>query len=206
MDGLKHIMDGTKELMNELFDGVRENGGALRSMAEHLGVTDVCAIVETVLEGGLNEEMPYPVLHFHITLAQNVPDAAADNICVSLNELNNVTGVGEYPCFGSFAYYPRLNQIYLTYRLPVNPEAPEDELVNIRYYFGVLYEQLDLFADFIMLLCDSGGNILSLEEYVDYLAEIQDMNDIEERVRLLEKRMKEAESIGAGTAEEEIDG
>lgn len=191
MDGVKRIMEGTRELMEELFEGVTDSGGAYRSMAEHLGVTDTCAIVEALLEGGLHEDLPYPVVHFHITLARNVPDEAEVNICRSLNELNNVTGVGAYPCFGSFAYYPALKQVYLTYRLPVNPDVPEDELVNIKYYFGVLYEQLDLFADFIMMLCDSEGNILPLEEYVDYLSQIQDMDDIDERVRVLEKKIKE---------------
>ena len=189
MDGMKQIMDGVKELMNELFDGVSEIGGGFRSMADHLGITDVSAVVETVLEGGMNEEMPYPVLHFHITLAQNVPEKAAANICSSLNDLNNVVAVGDYPCFGNFAYYPRLHQIYLTYRMPVNPNAPEDELVDIRYYFGVLYEQLDLFADFIILLCDNEGHILPMDEYIDYLSDIQDMNDIEERAALLEKKL-----------------
>lgn len=194
MDGMKQIMEETAKLMGELFDGVKDNGGAYRSMAKHLGVTDTCAIVEALLEGGLNEDMPYPVLHFHITLAQNVPDEAEEKLCASINELNNVTGVGAYPCFGNFAYYPGLHQVYLTYRLPVNPEAPEAEIVNIKYYLGVLYEQLDLFADFIMMLCDSGGQILTLEKYVDYLSEIQDLNDIEERVRLLQKRLDEMEN------------
>lgn len=191
MDGMKRIMDGTREMMEELFEGVDDKDGVLRSMAEHLGVTDANAIVEALLEGGMNEEMPYPVLHFHITLAHNVPDESADAICRSLNDLNNVVSVGEFPCFGHFAYYPKLKQIYLTYRLPVNPGDPEDELVNIRYYLGVLCEQLDIFADFIMMLCDTGGEILSMEEYIDYLSDIQDLDDLEERISLLEKKIKE---------------
>ena len=188
MDGMKEIMDGVRSMMDELFEGVKDNDGALRSMAKHLGITDANAIVEALLEGGLNEEMPYPVLHFHITLAHNVPEDSVDALISSLNDLNNVVSVGEHPCLGHFAYYPRLKQVYLTYRLPVNPNAPEDELVNIKYYFGVLYEQLDLFTDYIMMLCDSGGEALSMEEYIDYLSEIQDLNDIEERIELLKQK------------------
>jgi hypothetical protein len=203
MDGMKRIMEGTKELMTELFDEVRENGAAYRSMAEHLGVTDVSAVVEAVLTGGMNEEMPYPVMQFHVTLAQNIPEEAVDELCRSLNELNNVIAVGDYPAFGNFAYYPRLNQVYLTYRLPVNPEAPEDELVNIKYYFGVLYEQLDLFADFIIMLCDNGGEMMTLDEYVDYLAGIQDLNDIEERAAKLEEKLNEYEKGITATEQDE---
>ena len=187
MSGMKEIMDGVRAMMDELFEGVKDNDGTLRSMAGHLGITDANAIVETLLEGGLNEEMPYPVLHFHITLAHNVPEESVDALIRSLNDLNNAVSVGEYPCFGHFAYYPRLRQVYLTYRLPVNPNVPEDELVNIRYYFGILYEQLDLFTDYIMMLCDSGGEALSMEKYIDYLSEIQDLNDMEERIELLKK-------------------
>ena len=191
MDGLKQIMQGTRELMEELFDEVKETDGGLRSVAEHLGVTDVNAIVEAVLTGGLNEEMPYPVLQFHVTVANNVPEEAVEGLINSLNDLNNVIAVGEYPSFGNFAYYPALRQVYLTYRLPVHPDAPEEELVNIKYYFGVLYEQLDLFADYIMFLCDNEGRMVPMEEYVDYLSQIQDLNDMEERVAALEERLKE---------------
>ncbi|MCR4655104.1 MAG: hypothetical protein K5770_02575 [Lachnospiraceae bacterium] len=200
MNGLKKIMDGIKELMNELFQGVEENGNAYRSMAEHLGVTGVGAIVEAVLTGGINKEMPYPVLHFHVTLARNVPEAAEQNIYRSLNELNNVISVGEYPSFGNFAYYPRLRQIYLSYRLPLNAETPEAELINIKYYLEVLYEQLDLFADFIIFLCDNDGRMVPMEEYIDYLSQLSDINDIEERIDLLLEKLKIA-GFGAESPE-----
>ena len=64
-------------------------------------------------------------------------------------------------------------------------------MVNIKYYFGVLYEQLDLLADYIMFLCDNEGRMVPMEEYVDYLSQIQDLNDMEERVAALEERLKE---------------
>ena len=198
MDGLTQIMDGVRELMEELFDGVKETGGGLRSVAEHLGVTDANAIVEAVLTPGIDKELPYPVLQLHVTLAHNVPDEAVQGMVSSLNDLNNVMAVGEYPAFGSFVYHPGLKQVYLTYRMPVSPEAPEEDLVNIKYYFGVLYEQLDLFADYIMFLCDNGGRMVPMEEYVDYLGQIQDMNDMEERVSLLEQRLKEYGYGGSG--------
>ncbi len=185
MDGMKAIMDGVKEMMGELFSEPVDKNGVLRSRAEHIGVTDITAIVEAVLEGGMNEDMPYPVLHFHVTLASNIPAEYEDKLTGSLNVLNNVINVGEFPSFGNFSYYPELSQIYLSYRLPVNPDVPEGELVNIRYYFGILYEELDSFADYIMFLCNNEGESPGLDAYLSYLKEIEDWDDLQERARLL---------------------
>ena len=190
MDGLDIILDGLKEFMNELFDGVEEKGEIYRSIAEHLGVTDVSAIVEAVLEAGVDERAPYPIIHFHTTIASNIPDEYGDALGVSLNVLNNVISVGAFPSFGCFCYYPRLKQIYLTYRMPVNPEDPDNTLVNIQYYLGVLYDELDAFADYIMFLCDNKGVSPGIEEYIAYLKDIADWNDIEKRAEALSEYIK----------------
>ena len=50
MDGLQLIMNSIKDMMEELFDECTENKGILRSIADHLGVTDTNAIVDVVLE------------------------------------------------------------------------------------------------------------------------------------------------------------
>ncbi len=198
MDGLNRIMKGVKEMMNELFDGVTEKDGVYRSMAEHLGVTDVSAVVEVALEGGVNEDIAYPILHFLVTVAGNIPEEYENKLTYSLNVLNNVIAVGEFPSFGNFCYYPALHQIYLNYRLPVSPGSPDGEIDNIRYYFGVLYEELDAFVDYIMFLCDNEGESPDLDAYLKYLKEIDDWNDIEARARNLsalfddlKERMKE---------------
>lgn len=188
MDGMKRIMDGVKEMMGELFSPPTEKNGVYRSFAEHIGVTDITAIVETVLEGGVNEDMPYPILYFHVTLASNIPEEYEDKLTKSLNVLNNVISVGDFPFFGAFSYYPRLSQIYLSYRLPVNPDNPEGELTNLRYYFGVLYEELDSFADYIMFLCNNEGESPDIDSYLSYLKEIEDWDDLKERAKLLKTK------------------
>ncbi len=199
MDGIKKIMDGVREMMNELFDGVREENGILRSFAEHIGVMDINAVVETLLEGGMNKDFPYPVLHFHITLASDIPSEQDEKLAVSLNILNNVISVGEFPSFGCFAYYPDLGQVYLTYRLPVNPDDPEGELVNIRYYFAVLYEELDMFADYIMFIINNDGTAPDIMSYLDYLKGIAEWDDIEKRSEELSKLINDTmDEIKAG--------
>ena len=185
MDGMSIIMQGIRQMMDELFDGVADNDGIYRSFAEHLGVTDAGAVVEVLLEGGLNDEVTYPIIHFFITLASNVPKGIEKELCHSLNVLNNIISVGEFPSFGCFCYYPALDQIFLSYRLPVHPEAPERELDNIRYYLGVLYEELDAFIDYIMYLCDNKGMSPDPDSYVEYLKNISDWDDIAERAKTL---------------------
>ncbi len=192
MNGLEKIYNGTKELMEEIFGKAEDIGGGWRSFAEHLGVAGANAIVEAVLTRGLHEELPYPVLQFHITLAHNVPKEAEADIYRSLNELNNVLSVGEYPSFGHFSYYPKLKQVYYSYRLPVHPESPEGEISNVRYFFGVLLEQLDLFADYILFLCNNEGRMVPMDEYIDYLSKIKDIDDIEKRMATLEEKLRAA--------------
>ena len=194
MDGLQLIMNSIKDMMEELFDECTENKGILRSIADHLGVTDTNAIVDVVLEPGMDKKAPYPVLHFMVTMAKDIEDKDAGRIAIALNELNHIIAAGDYPSFGAFAYYPRLHQIFLSYRLPVNPEVAEDEIINIRYYFGTLYNQLDIFADFIMFLTDTGGRTIDLDDYIEYLQSVEDLDDIEARAKALSERLDKAEA------------
>lgn len=60
-------------------------------------------------------------------------------------------------------------------------------MINIKYIFGVLCQQPDLFADFIMFLCDNEGRTLTMDRYPDYISRIRDINDIEERISLPEE-------------------
>ncbi len=190
MAGLDQIKEAVRNMMEELFDGVEERDLIMRSLAEHMGVTDVSVIVDVAFESGFRNATEYPLLHFLVTVAQNVPEALVDNIKASLNDLNTVLAVGGFPSFGAFTYYPRLNQIFLSYRLPVNPTSPEEEIPNIRYYLGVLVQELDMFVDFIMFLCDEDGNLPDLDTYLDYLNEVQDPDDLEERIRILEDKIQ----------------
>ncbi|MCR4591176.1 MAG: hypothetical protein K5668_10200 [Lachnospiraceae bacterium] len=194
MDGLNIIMDNLKGMMDELFDGVEEKDGIYRSRAQHIGVTDVTVIVEALLESGVNQEHPYPVIHFHTTLAANIPEEYESDLCFSLNRLNNAISLSGFPSFGCFCYHPDLKQVFLGYRLPVNPTAPNDETVNIQYYLGVLYEELDAFADYIMFLCDNKGISTGIDEYLDYIKEIDDWNDIEKRAEELSKVIEKLRS------------
>ena len=133
-----------KEMMNELFGECLENDGVLRARAEHMGVTDATAIVDVMLEGGVREEAPYGVLHFHTTFAENIPEESLADLLIALNGLNHVISAGAFPGFGTFAYYDPLKQVYLSYRMPVNLNQIEAEYDNIRYYLGCLYDQMDL--------------------------------------------------------------
>ncbi len=191
MDGLERIRDGIKEIMDQYFDGYTEHNGIIRAMVGPVGVTGVHAIIDTVMENGFHPEVPYAVLHFLVTLAKDIPEELEDEIKRSLHDLNRAIATGQYPAFGCFCYEPAVKQIFLDYRLPVNPTDPDAELENIAYYYGTLYDTLDLFADFIMFLCDNKGKMPSLDEYLTYLDEIADFDDYKERARLLKEQIKD---------------
>ncbi|MBE5913407.1 MAG: hypothetical protein E7274_05055 [Pseudobutyrivibrio ruminis] len=174
-----------KKMMRELFGEVLENDGVLRSRVNHLGVTDAAAIVDVMLEGGLREEAPYGVLHFHTTFAENVPEESLADLLIALNGLNHVVSAGAFPGFGTFAYYDPLEQIYLSYRMPVNLNQIEAEYDNIRYYLGCLYEQMDLFMDFLMFTIVNPG-AMTIGDYMEYLDEMSDINNLEERLKIFE--------------------
>ena len=193
---VKDLAKALNEMMTELFGGVEEEDGVLRSVAEHMGVVDANVIVEVALEGGIREEAPYGVLHFHTTLAENIPEDALADLLISLNGLNHVINAGAYPAFGSFVYYDPLAQVYLSYRMPVNLNQIEADYDNIRYYLGVLYDQLDLLVDFIMFCIANPGG-MTIGDYMEYLDEVSDLDDLEERLKALEGTLREtAENLG----------
>lgn len=190
-DTIKELSKALTEMFNELFGECFEQDGVLRARANNLGVVNGQAIVEVMLEGGLREEAPYGVLHFHTTLAENIPEEALADLLISLNGLNHVINAGAFPGFGSFCYYEPLEQVYLSYRMPINLLQIEAEYDNIRYYLGMLYEQLDLFEDFIMFAINNPGG-MTISDYMGYLDEVSDINDVEARLRGLEDIFDEA--------------
>lgn len=193
---VKELSKTLQEMMTELFGAVEEEDGVLRSVAEHMGVVNADVMVEVALEGGIREEAPYGVLHFHTTLAENIPEDALADLLISLNALNHVINAGAYPAFGSFVYYDPLAQVYLSYRMPINLNQIDADYDNIRYYLGALYDQLDLFVDFIMFCIANPGG-MSIGDYMEYLDAVSDLDSLEERFRALEGSIREAaDSLG----------
>ncbi len=191
---IKKLGKTLQDIFNEFFGECIDNDGVLRARLSNMGVVDSQVIVDVMLEGGITEDAPYGVLHFHHTLAHNIPEEAIPNLLISLNSLNHIINAGPFPGFGCFAYYEPLNQVYLSYRMPVNLNQIEAEYDNIRYYLGTLYEQLDLFVDFIMFAASSPEG-MDITDYMDYLDEVADLNDMQKRLdsyeALLEKVMEE---------------
>lgn len=184
------------EDMEELFGNCQKKGEVIRSLVEHLGVTDSSVIFEAAVEAGLNPDTPYPVLHFHTTLAQKIDEELVPGVVMGLNKLNTVISAGAFPAFGCFGYYEPLKQVYLSYRMPISTEALDAERENVRFYLGSLYDQLDIFVDFILFLCDDPER-MTLEDYMDYLDTIADLNNIEARIEALEKYLEQLEKEGA---------
>ena len=199
-----------KEMMTELFGNCSSRNGVLRSLIEHLGAVDSSVILEVLEEPGLHEEAPYPILHFFCTIAQNVNEKDVPQIVLDLNELNTCINVGAFPAFGCFGYYAPLQQIYLSYRMPFNTDKMDEELKNAEYYLGSLYEQLDVFCDFILFVCDHPYD-LTLQTYLDYLDSIADLADLTERVDKFEELLKDTEESfrrkmkAEGMTDEELD-
>ena len=200
MDPMERLVEELKGIMQELFENCEESDGVYRSFAEHLGVVDTNAIVEAVVETGIRPEVPYPAVYIHTTLAQKIEPDVIPALLISLNALNHVIASGSFPSFGSFIFYPPLNQIYLSYRMPINIENLDADLDNLRYYLGVLYEQLDLFMDFILFTCNSPTPI-TITEYMEYLDTVSDLDDISERSAALKKAIENFAAL-----EEDSDG
>ncbi len=188
-DQIKALDTALREMFSELFGECLDIEGVIRARVEHMGVTDSTAIVDAVLEPGLRQEAPYGVLHFVVTLAENIPDESLADLLISLNGLNHVVGAGSYPGFGSFCYYEPLNQVYLNYRMPVNLMQLEGEFDNIRYYLGTLYDQLDIFTDFIMFTLANPGS-MDISDYMQYLDDVSDLNDMEGRVEVFREEFE----------------
>ena len=182
---VKELGSKMQEIFEEFFGECIDNDGVLRARLNNMGVVNTQVIVDVMLEGGISEDAPYGVLHFHHTLAHNIEDEALANLLISLNGLNHIINAGPFPGFGCFCYYEPLNQVYLSYRMPVNLNNIEAEYDNIRYYLGSLYEQLDLFVDFIMFAASSPDS-MDITDYMNYLDEVSDLNDFEERLRAYE--------------------
>ena len=112
-DPIKELSKVLSEMITELFGECYDQDGVLRARAENLGVVNGKAIVEVMLEGGLREEAPYGVLHFHTTLAENIPEEALADLLISLNGLNHVINAGAFPGFGAFCYYENICHLKL---------------------------------------------------------------------------------------------
>lgn len=183
---VQEFEDKLMEQMETLFGGCSRYKGLLRSVPEHLGVSDTGVIFEAAMEAGLSPDVPYPVLHFHATLAQRIEEKHVPGILAGLNDLNTVISAGAFPSFGCFGYYAPLRQVYLSYRMPVNLKAFDADFENACFYLDSLYEQLDIFADFILFLCDDPDR-MTLDDYMGYLDGIADINNMEERIKRLDR-------------------
>ena len=189
---IEKLDSAIEENLRELFGSCEENSGVYRSVIEHVGVLDTNAILEIAPENGVRDEVPYPSLQFHLTLAQDVDEDVEANLLISLNSLNHVIAAGAFPSFGTFVYYMPLRQVYLSYRMPVNPDDIDAAITDMRYILAVLYEQLDLFMDFILYTVSSPEGI-SIDDYMDYLDEVSDLDDIITRSNLLLQMIENGE-------------
>ena len=177
-----------------LGDGAGYKDGVIRTMLPALGVNRAGAILEAVIEGAANGGLaPYPVVHFHITLARDIEQARFSDVLFSLNELNTAISGAGFPSFGNFALYMPYGQIYLSYRMPINAEALDAELENVRFFLGTLYNQLDVFSDMVLFIAQ-GNRKMTIERFMEYVADIKHLDDISERAEKLTKVLEKLES------------
>ena len=200
---IKELGKELRNMMTELFGECTEINGVLRCVARNMGVVNIQVVVDVAMEGGLNERAPYGLLHFHTTMAENIPDEVLPDLLISLNGLNHVINAGAMPGFGCFCYYEPLKQVYLSYRMPVNLNNIEAEYDNIRYYLACLYDQMDIFADFLMFTIVNPGG-MTISDYMDYLDNVSDLNELTERMNVLEQEfLKAADKIESGSEDKQ---
>ncbi len=168
----EEIIDGVlRESMGGLFGECSvDEDGTYRSQVTHLGEVDGYVTLEAAIEKGFKEAYEYCVVHFHAAIAANVPEDALPDLMIALGALNHTVNAGAYPGFGCYSYYDPLNRVYLTYRLPVNPEDPAGAEGDVRYAVACIYEQLEAFEDYVMLTLTNPG-MADMKQYLDYLKE-----------------------------------
>ena len=80
----------------------------------------------------------------------------------------------------------------MSYRMPLNKDALDADFVNVKYYLEEVTYLLDLFADYILFICDDPGSV-TLEAYMNYLDIVADLNDLESRLDMLEETLEQFE-------------
>lgn len=187
MKNITEFFDALKQDMDMMGEDTETSGGVIRTMLTGLGVNGTNAIMEALVEAEENgDDLPYPVIRFHITLAKDIDQVNFRNVTYTLNQLNNVIASGEYPSFGNFALYMPLGQIFLTYRMPINIGALDADYENVRFFLATVFDQLDIFADMILYISE-GYNELTVEQYMEYLKSVEDWNNLQERADRLSK-------------------
>ena len=189
---IQEFEDALAERMESVFGSCKRYKGVLRSYPDHLGVSNAAVLFEAAFEAGFDPDVPYPILHFHATLAQNIEEENVPGILAGLNDLNTVISTGAFPSFGCFCYYPPLHQIYLSYRMPVNPEALEADFANAGFYLQSLHDELDLFTDFILFISDDPQQ-MTIDDYMNFIDSVASLNDLENRLDEFEKVVKKFE-------------
>ncbi len=167
--------------IEELCGECSYDNGVLRAMVHNLGLSESNAILEAVLEGLDNgEDLPYPALYFHFTLAKNIEEENFENISYLISQLNMAFTLGDYKSFGYFGLHRDLKQIYYGYRMPFNIGALENEHENVRFVLATIFDQLEIFVDFVLYIAD-GHKELTLDRYMEYLQNLRDYNNLDER-------------------------
>ncbi|MCR5777187.1 MAG: hypothetical protein K6G84_07210 [Lachnospiraceae bacterium] len=187
------------ESMSQLFGEGKNEDNIYRIVTDPFGISEGSAIIECVFENGLRADAPYPVIHFHVTLTDHVPARVVPYLRTGLDELNNAIAVGAFPALGFFGFYEPFGQVYLTYRLPYSMDALEEELYNVKYFLGSLYEELDVFMDYIYFLM-SNPDGMTLQDYMKHIHGMADFGTEEEieELRILSKEIhEEAEKLNS---------
>ena len=165
--------------------------GIMRAMVNNLGVSGSSAILEVVMQGMENgEDLPYPALYFHFTLAKEIEKENFSRVSSLLCELNTAITLGDFKSFGSFGLYHPLGQIYYSYRIPINVGALDKELENVRFFLATSFDQLDIFDDLVLYVAD-GRDELTLDKYMDFLKRLDNISNFEERTAAFIKLVDE---------------
>ena len=186
-DFFAQIQSDIKELCGEC----ENDNGVLRAMIRGLGISGASGIIEVVVEGLENgEDLPYPALYFHITLARDIEEENFESVSYLLCQLNMAFSLGDYKSFGYFGLHRDLKQIYYGYRMPFNIGALDNEMENVRFVMATIFDQMDIFDDFVLYVAD-GHRELTLDRYMEYLQKVDDINNFEERADAFVKLIDE---------------
>lgn len=154
------FMESARKILDGVFGESVVREGAIRVMAEHLGLFDGKAVVEmNWVEFKEDAENAHPVLQFYSTLAQNIDETDIQGIKADLFELNTTTMLGYY------GYFKPLGQIYHCYRMPVSIEGRETALSEVEYAMKQIRRQLDTFIDYVLFVADQPGK-MTVAEYL----------------------------------------
>lgn len=188
------LLGAILDQFGRMFGKCYEGKGVYRYLAAKMGFVESDVIVDVMVENGLREDYPYPVLCLNATMVTGLPKEREAEIRKKINDLNTAIASGAFPAIGYLGVYQPKHQVYLSYRIPfhASKDAYEMELENISYLIAMFYDELDSLMDLVLFACEVEGE-MSAKRFCAYIRNEIHVKSLAEQGEELDQRLKDLE-------------